>query len=279
VADQLNQDVQPPSKGLAGAADRALVLMYHRVGHAMNDWERRYCVDPSQFSAHMHALRDRGFRAVDIDRFAAWMAGHEELPAGSFLLTFDDGFQGVYEHARPVLQALGWPATVFIVSGLIGGEDVWDEANNPARRRHRLLNHAQIEQMWREGFSFQSHSRHHADLTRLDDERLAEELEGSRFDIERLLEAPVRYLAFPYGRFDARVQQAARSAGYGLAFSTKPGFNRPGRNTLEVLRLEVEGTDSPAALLRKMKFGSNDGSIAAVMRYAMSRARRRLGFS
>jgi hypothetical protein len=48
---------------------------------------------------------------------------------------------------------------------------------------------------------------------------------------------------------------------------------------LEVLRLEVEGTDSPAALLRKMKFGSNDGSIAAVMRYAMSRARRRLGFS
>jgi peptidoglycan/xylan/chitin deacetylase (PgdA/CDA1 family) len=128
-----------------------------------------------------------------------------------------------------------------------------------------------------EGFSFQSHSRCHVDLTQLDDGQLTEELAGSRSDIEQLLGAPVRHLAFPYGQFDARVQQAARLAGYGFAFSTKPGFNRPGRDAFEVLRLEVEGGDSAAALMRKVRLGSNDGSVAGAVRYALSRVPARLG--
>ena len=48
-----------------------------------------------------------------------------DLPDGSFLLTFDDGFLGVYEYAVPVLRDLGWPATVFLVSQRIGGRDDW----------------------------------------------------------------------------------------------------------------------------------------------------------
>lgn len=272
-----SKSMMPSTEIGVAAADRVVVLMYHRVGDAVNDWERRFCVEPSRFAAHMNALRDHGYRAVEIDRFAAWLAGDAQLPAGSFLLTFDDGFRGVYDHARPVLLKLGWPATVFLVSQRIGGEDVWDEGHNPARRRHRLLDRAQIEQMQREGFSFQSHSRVHADLTTLDDPQLAEELDGSRSDIEHLVGAPVRHLAFPYGRFDARVQHAARSARYRCAFSTKPGFNRPGRDAFEVLRLEVEGGDTSAALLRKMRLGSNDGSVAGAVRYALSRVPARLG--
>ena len=64
-----------------------------------------------------------------------WLADHyrvvglgefiERLTSGASLqsmaaLTFDDGYAGVFEHAVPILQALGMPATVFIVADAVG---------------------------------------------------------------------------------------------------------------------------------------------------------------
>ena len=88
---------------------------------------------------------------------------------------------------------------------------------------------------------------------------------------------PVQFLAYPFGRFDAGVRQAAREAGYLGALSTKPGFNRPGADALSLLRLDVAGTDTAGSLLRKMQFGSNDGSLAAAARYVIGRAAARAG--
>lgn len=259
-------------------AERVTVLMYHRVGTAANGWERKYCVAPGQFAAQMRLLRYRGFRACGIDEFVRWLAGEGGLPAGSFVLTFDDGFLGVYEHARPVLAELGWPATVFLVSGLIGQRDLWTEAENPGRTMP-LLERGHIREMGREGFSFHSHTRRHADLLTLTEERLADELGGSRADLEDLLGQPVPYLAYPYGRYDERVQSAAVAAGYTAAFSVQPGFNRPGLDPYRVRRLDVWGTDTPAMLLRKMNLGTNDGSLAHAARYALARAASRLGWA
>jgi peptidoglycan/xylan/chitin deacetylase (PgdA/CDA1 family) len=259
-------------------AERATVLMYHRVGTAANDWERKYCVAPAQFAAQMRLLRDKGFRACGIEDFVRWLGGQTSLPPGAFVLTFDDGFLGVYEHARPVLADLGWPATVFLVSGLIGQRDLWTEAENPGRTQP-LLARTHVEQMAREGFSFHSHTRRHADLPTLSDERLADELAGSRVDLADLLGRPVPYLAYPYGRYDERVRGAAIAAGYTAAFSVQPGFNRPGLDPYQVRRLDVWGTDTSAMLLRKMKLGTNDGSLANAARYAVARATSRLGLA
>ena len=158
------------------AAERAVVLMYHRVGAANNGREARYCVAPERFSAHMRALRDAGMQPCTISEFVAWMQGRRTLPYGSFLLTFDDGFLGVYEHAAPVLAELDWPATVFLVTALIGKRDVWRIAEDPVATTYPLLGRTEIEAMQRQGFSFHSHSRTHADLSTLPDDLLREEL-------------------------------------------------------------------------------------------------------
>lgn len=257
--------------------DRAVVLMYHRVGASANAWERKYCVSPDAFESHMKKLAAKGMRAVPIDDFVAWIQGGPELPDGSFLLTFDDGFLGVYEHAYPVLRDLGWPATVFLVSGLIGGEDEWCRRENPSGATYPLLNRDHIEEMRGRGFSFHSHSRSHADLTRLDDLELEAELAGSRADLESLLGDPIPFLAYPYGRYDERVLAAARKAGYSAAFSVQPGFNRPGRvDPFRIRRLDVFGTDTPSALARKVSLGSNDGDLKHVLGYYWNRAANRV---
>ncbi len=255
-------------------AQRAAVLMYHRIDAARDDSERRYGVVASQFAAQMKLLHRRGYTACEIDTFVSWLRGDAALPAGAFLLTFDDGFLGVYEHARPVLAELGWPAAVFLVSRMIGEHDDWREAS-PART-YPLLDRHHIAEMARDGFSFQSHSQHHADLTSLPEQQLIGELVGARRDLEDLLGREVPYLSFPYGRFNDCVRSATIEAGYSAAFSVLPGFNRPGQDPFCVRRLDVYGTDTPATLLRKIEFGTNEGSLAAAAKYYVKALRRNL---
>jgi peptidoglycan/xylan/chitin deacetylase (PgdA/CDA1 family) len=258
-------------------AERIPVLMYHRVGDANNDWERKYCVSAARFAEHMHTLVRAGWQAVTIDDFFAWLDGSVELPARSFLLTFDDGFLGVHEHAAPVLKALGWPATVFLVSQLIGQRDAWCEAHNTSGVTYPLMDASHIRELAGLGFSFHSHTRSHADLPTLDDNALHGQLAGARDDLQSLLGETVDYLAYPYGRYDDRVLHAAQAAGYRAAFSVQPGFNRRDIDRFRLRRLDVFGTDSAAALRRKITLGSNDGSLGHSLRYTANRVLARLG--
>lgn len=260
-------------------AMRVPVLMYHRVGEANNDWEGKYCVSPQRFADHMRTLARAGWRAVSIEDFFAWLDGRAELPEQSFLLTFDDGFLGVHEHAAPVLTALGWPATVFLVSQLIGQRDDWCEAHNPSGITYPLMDASHIRELRGQGFSFHSHTRNHADLPTLDDRQLHDQLAGSRTDLQALLGEEAAYLAYPYGHHDDRVLQAAQVAGYQAAFSVQPGFNRRDIDRFRLRRLDVFGTDSAAAVRRKITLGSNDGSLGHSLRYGASRVLARLGLN
>ncbi|MCZ2291209.1 MAG: polysaccharide deacetylase family protein [Burkholderiales bacterium] len=255
---------------------RTIVLMYHRVGPARNAWESRYAIDPDVFADHMQALARAGLQAVGIDSLVGWLETGKALPANAIVITFDDGFRGVREHALPVMERLGWPFTVFLVSALIGQEDRWTRSTNPAGVTYPLLDADEIREMQARGVSFHSHTRSHPSLPTLDDSQLAAELRGARADLASLLGHDVPFLAYPYGHVDDRVEAAARAAGYRAAFSTQPGFNRRDVNPYRIRRLDVAGTDTPAMLLRKVRLGSNDGSVGHAMRYYVDRLKSRL---
>ena len=255
---------------------RIPVLMYHRVGAAHNAWESRYAIAPDDFAAQMRHLHDSSYRAVGIEALVDWLEGGPPLPERAIVVTFDDGFRGVREHALPVLERLGWPFTVFLVSDLIGQEDTWTRSANPAHVSYPLLDADEIADMQRRGVSFHSHTRSHASLPQLDDAALTEQLLGSRERLADLLGHDVAYLAYPYGHLDDRVEAATRAAGYRAAFSTQPGFNRQDVNRYRIRRLDVYGTDTPTMLLRKIRLGTNDGSLGHAARYYLDRTRGRL---
>ncbi|MFZ1545899.1 MAG: polysaccharide deacetylase family protein [Candidatus Nitrotoga sp.] len=251
-------------------AQRIPVLMYHRVGDAHNMWERKYCISPQRFAEHMGALVQSNWQAISIDDFMAWRHGKKTLPEKAFLISFDDGFKGVYEHAWPVLRQYHWPAVMFLVSNLIGQNDVWSKNENPEGRTYPLLNRTEIAEMAQGGFSFHGHSRNHMDLTTLNDKDLIDETEGCNADLN-FLGIPCRYFAYPYGRFSEREMTAVKAAGFEAAFSVQTGFNRPDVDTFRIRRLDIFGTDTSAMLLRKIRLGTNDGSLAHLMRYYLHR--------
>lgn len=257
-------------------SDRIPVLMYHRLGDSHNDWEQKYCVSPKRFAAHMHKLAKNGYTACTIEDFMGWLNKKIQLPDKSFLITFDDGFLGVYEHAVKILNELGWSATIFLVSNLIGKQDYWTQTQNPNGHIYPLLELKHIKHMQEMGFAFHSHTRNHHDLSTLSVDELKKELAGSRKDLEDLLGEQVTYLAYPFGRFNDNTVSIAQSSGYEAAFSTQPGFNRSEIDAFKIRRIDVFGTDTPRMLKRKISLGTNDGSWQHTLRYYLSRVMSRV---
>ncbi|MBZ8138304.1 polysaccharide deacetylase [Rubrivivax gelatinosus] len=244
--------------------------MYHRVCDVRSAAESRFAVTPERFAQHMRRLAGAGYRAVGIQRLVEWLDGGPPLHGGDFVLTFDDGYRDVLEHADPVLRELGWPYTVFLVTDLLGGVDAWNLRAGISG--HPLLAADEVRQMHARGCDFQSHTRSHPSLPALDDAALRSELAGSRERLAELLGRAPDYLAYPFGHVDERVEAAARAAGYKAAFSVQPGFNRQSVGRYRLRRLDVFGSDTPARLLRKMRLGSNDGGLMNYIGYLGRRA-------
>jgi peptidoglycan/xylan/chitin deacetylase (PgdA/CDA1 family) len=264
----------PPVSG----PTRIPVLMYHRVGvpHAPDD--RTYCITPARFESHMRALEGAGYTAVPIETLVAWLEGcSAKLPARPFVLTFDDGFADLHRHAWPLLHDLGWPATIFLVTGLIGDHDRWMQLPGRHRPRTPLLTAAQVAEMAAAGIRFHSHSSTHADLVTLSGDALTEEIARSRQRLGELLGRPVDCFAYPFGHHDERVVAAVKAAGYRAAFSVLSGFNQRDADRWRIRRLDVFGTDTPRELLRKVRLGTNDGSLRAACRYYWRRLLPRAG--
>jgi peptidoglycan/xylan/chitin deacetylase (PgdA/CDA1 family) len=261
----------------AAVAGRVPVLMYHRVDPTVAASDFAYAVSRDRFAAQLDWLADHGWRPCTLRAFDAWFASREVLPERSVLITFDDGFAGLHAQVLPLLAARGWPATVFLVSGLVGGHDTWIAREHGGAAGHALLDRGQIAEMAAAGIEFHSHSAGHLDLTALDDTALRDQVAGSRAALQDLLGTTVDFFAYPFGRHDERVRAAVQAAGYRLAFSVDPGFNRPGQNPYAVRRLDITGGDTPARFGRKVALGSNDGSPAAQWRYVAARIGARLG--
>jgi peptidoglycan/xylan/chitin deacetylase (PgdA/CDA1 family) len=139
-----------------------------------------------------------------------------------------------------------------------------------------LISRTDLMELCRAGVGLGSHSRRHPDLVTLDEASLREELHGSRAELEDMLGQKVDCFAYPYGHVNESIRRCVAEAGYTCAFSTRSGFSRADDDHLLVRRIDVYGTDTPGSLLRKVRFGTNDGSLITAGRYYARRAAARL---
>jgi peptidoglycan/xylan/chitin deacetylase (PgdA/CDA1 family) len=135
-------------------------------------------------------------------------------------LTFDDGYEDFLSTALPTLETLGFSATVFVVAGMLGGENTWEHRGGPVSRL-RLLEADGVREVSERGMEVGSHSVTHPRLSGLDRETLIYEVGDSRQMLSEILNAPVEGFCYPYGNVDGPAVQAARRAGYAYAVATK----------------------------------------------------------
>jgi len=240
------------------------ILAYHSLDHSRSVLS----TSPGIFAEQMKVLRDAGVRVVSLSDVADRKCSNRE---NEVVLTFDDGFRNVYQHALPVLQSYGFPATVFLVTDYCEKTNSWP-GQTVTIEREPLLAWREIQEMSRAGISFGSHTRTHPDLRKLSTEEAEEELASSKKAIADATGRPIDTLAYPYGAYDAAVRNLARQH-FRLACSTHLGFVKRDSDLFALERIEMYYFQS--ALLFRHLFSPATGAYLGV-RKQLRRLRRAL---
>lgn len=91
------------------------VLLYHACEPVEGPFIRgvRSNTPPDEFALHMRHIR-RYYRPVALSELLA-----PDRPAKAVLVSFDDGYRSVYEHALPVLRELSIPSAMYLISDAV----------------------------------------------------------------------------------------------------------------------------------------------------------------
>ncbi|MEX2475920.1 polysaccharide deacetylase family protein [Marinobacter sp.] len=109
-----------------------LILNYHRVlptSHPDRENEQPgMVVSPERLKAHIQLVKQVGYVPMDLDSWVTAYTRNQDLPDKAVAFTFDDGWRDNYEFAWPVLKEEQVPATVFLVTNLVGTmKEFWPE--------------------------------------------------------------------------------------------------------------------------------------------------------
>lgn len=116
----------------AAADGRLCILNYHRV---LVEPDPLIDGDPdvNAFRAQMELLAEC-FTVLPLAE-AVSMLGKERMPPRAVCVTFDDGYRSLHDLALPILKEFDVPATVFVTSGCLDADNMWNDRIVEAVRR------------------------------------------------------------------------------------------------------------------------------------------------
>lgn len=216
----------------AREANGVPILVYHRV----NDTDTNpTTLKVADFEAQMKFLADNGYHVIAPDDLLdAWESG-KTLPANPIVLTFDDGHEDIYKNVFPILQKYNMRATVFLVTNHIGMKDylTWDF----------------VRALQAGGFmDFESHTMSYKNLTTLKGDKLWNEIYGSKQAIEWALQKPVKFIAFPEGKYTVDAEETCKEVGFRAGFIADYGLAENDSNRYVLTRIPVRGSNSHTLL-------------------------------
>ena len=241
-----------PARPLAPAINKSaavIVLCYHRLEEKPRPKDA-LAITPAEFEKEMQTIKASGFTVIPMQDFLAWRRGDKDIPSKSAVITIDDGYVSGYDTAWPILKKFGYPFTMFVYVNYIGsgGKSIsWD----------------QLAEMRDAGVDIQSHTYSHANLRNPNDRYavdkhtfeliqndvktlgpdgwLRKEVVESKNVLEKQLGIKVNALAYPFGKYDQKVRDLIKAAGYEAAFTvygqrishSTPAFDQLGRYAVD----------------------------------------------
>jgi peptidoglycan/xylan/chitin deacetylase (PgdA/CDA1 family) len=188
------------------------ILVYHNLGP---DSKGRLLLGARAFEQQMRHLKAEGYRVISLRDFVDFMERGRQIPRRAVILTFDDGYRGFKDVAYPLLKELGFAATLFVYTDYVGAG-------------RNALTWAELQQLAKEGFDVQAHSKTHGDLRREHGEpdpqynrRMQQELAEPQALFRRYFGRPADILAYPYGRWDEDLLKKVKEYGYIAAFTVR----------------------------------------------------------
>jgi peptidoglycan/xylan/chitin deacetylase (PgdA/CDA1 family) len=222
-----------------------VILGLHGVAppDPVNDPEN-HLLAPDRFRTEVRRLQAAGFELVTVAELAR-RAGGGPPPPGLAVLSFDDGMDNNHAVLLPLLRELGVPATVYVISGLIGRPNPWMAEATGAR----MMTEAELRELATSGVEIGAHTVDHPDMAQLDEAACLEQMTASKAALEALLGTPVETFAYPYCSYGPAAMAAARRAGFSAAVT---GLGQGSWAPYEMKRSMVNGKDGPVRFALKL---------------------------
>ena len=209
--------------------------MYHHVRNYNNPSDpinTNLSVPVESFREQVRALKNAGYQTITFNNLL-----NRQIVEKPIIITFDDGYQDVFDSAYPVLRENNQTGTVFVMSNFIGSPGYLDKEK--------------IELMLKGGFELGSHTISHPDLAKADPSTLEYQIKSSKEILEKEFSRPIEVLCYPSGRHNLQVIEIARRAGYRAAVTVN--FQAPSNDLLTLPRVRVNNTDTAESLLTKIE--------------------------
>lgn len=256
---------------------RAMVLAYHNIVPDDVDGfgDRSLHLRRSDFAAQLDALMG----THEVIPLTDLLGPRTRARKPAAAITFDDAYTGAVSLGLDEVTMRGLSATIFVAPAFVDGGSFWWDAVADARSglhpdvRTRALGELRgcdaAVRKWaaetgtasarvvapvarvataaeiqlaarRPGITMGSHSWSHANLTRLSDEELVDELARPMAWLRQHVPGALPWLTYPYGAFNQTVAAAAERAGYEAALAVSGGWTRtPPTDRYSIPRVNV----------------------------------------
>jgi len=199
-----------------------------------------------------------GFTIISTEELHSIIKNNKQLPASSVIFTVDDGWKENKDNIVAVAEAYKIPVTIFVTTSPVEtGDEYWwtsiqkaydKKLTNQSVGALKLVpNEERIQELERikpkvsnnrdaltieEVYTISqspyitigSHTVTHPILTMCNDEKSQDEIVESKKILENWTGKPINFFAYPNGNYTEREINALKSAGFEMAFTTKPEY-------------------------------------------------------
>ena len=232
------------------------ILTYHNFTDKVSDGAN---ISPQRFREHLLFLKQNGYTTITQEQLINYLNGNGTLPKKPVMITIDDGYLSTYTHAYPILREFNMKATVFVITGMVGGKSGSLEHFNWEQARE-MENSGVIDI---QSHTHQSHYKFNGKAAlshKLPNEtnqmyynRIYNDLYTAKDLIEQHLNKTVTAIAYPYGSWNETVKQVAEMIGYSSIYLYDEGIGPAfkGQDNLLIDRYGVNGNHTAKDIYHK----------------------------
>ena len=180
------------------------VFVYHDIVEDESQIEFDYMQTTARkFEEQITGLMKLGYKPISYEDLVAYKNGEKAIPKWSFLITFDDGYTGVYKYAFEIAKKYNIPMTSFEISDTVGTPSyyTWEQAKE--------MKESGLMSIYLHGYT-------HTQYDKETPERLLSDTNNAQQDLQKNLEDNniLKVFTYPYGLYTNAERDILWQAGY-----------------------------------------------------------------
>lgn len=180
------------------------IFVYHDIVEDKSQIEYDYMqTTAEQFEKQIAGLMKLGYKPITYQDLVDYKDGKKAISKWSCIITFDDGYTGVYKYAYEIAKKYNIPMTSFLIDDCVGipGYYTWDEA--------REMHDSGL-------ISIYSHGLTHARYNEVSKEELVAQTEKAYENLKTNLNDQnlLKVFTYPYGLYTEEERVALADAGF-----------------------------------------------------------------